>query len=85
MEKHVPSTFAEVVSMWPTAVDLAQDLGILEGTARAWRARNAIPPAYWQEIALAAEKRGFTDVTVELLAGIAARDAGRPAPEVTAA
>jgi len=82
-----PITFAEVVALWPSAADLARDLGVQEVTARAWKTRGAIPPAYWLEVEAAATARGISYVTVDLLAEIAARDGGRaePSPEGAAA
>ncbi len=75
----MPTTFAEVISLWVSAAELARDLKIQDLTARAWRQRDSIPAEYWPEIERAAERRGFGElVSVKLLAEIAARSAGRP-------
>lgn len=70
-----PKTFAEVVELWPTAVELANDLDVKEVTVRAWKARG-IPAEYWKAIESAAMKRGLS-ISVDSLSIIAARDAGR--------
>lgn len=69
-------TFADVIGKWPSAVALADDLGVKEVTARAWRARG-IPAEYWTGIVASAEKRGIEGITLEVLASIAAAQAGR--------
>jgi hypothetical protein len=80
-----PQTFAEVINKWPTAVDLAADVGVKEVTARAWKARG-IPAEYWAEVVAAAEKRNIKGVTLDLLATLAAEQAGRaPRPDMSAA
>lgn len=70
-------TFADLIGKWPNAVALADDLGVKEVTARAWKSRGAIPSEYWTGVVAAAEKRGLDFVTLDLLARIAARQAGR--------
>ena len=64
-------TFADVINLWPSAADLAEDLTILgvptkKVTARAWR-KNGIPGAYWDHVCKAAKRRGFRGVTRTLL------------------
>ena len=76
-EKPLPTTFAEVIELWPTAVDLANDIGQKEVTVRQWK-RRGIPAEYWTAIVQAAERRNFTQVTYEMLARLAAAAAGRP-------
>lgn len=62
-----PSSFAEVISLWPSTVEMARDLSVKEVTVRAWRARG-IPGSYWLPIAQKAAERGIANVTVERLA-----------------
>lgn len=79
-----PQTFADVINLWPSAVALAEDVGVKEVTARAWRARG-IPAEYWTGVVAAALVRGFEGVTLELLAELAAAQGGRAASEQEAA
>lgn len=69
-------TFAQLIEKWPTAVDLAKDLGVKDVTARAWKVRG-IPSEYWTGVIAAAAGRAIPGVTLELLADIAASQAGR--------
>lgn len=48
-----PTTFAEVIALWPSATDLAAILDVEAVTVRAWR-RRGIPARYWSAVALAA-------------------------------
>jgi hypothetical protein len=72
-------TFAALIDLWPTAVELAGDLGVKDVTARAWKARG-IPAEYWTGLVAAAARRQIQGVTLELLAEIAAAQAGRADP-----
>lgn len=69
-------TFAQLIEKWPTAVDLAKDLGVKDVTARAWKVRG-IPAEYWTGIVAAAAARDIEGVTIDVLADIAASQAGR--------
>ena len=66
-------TFADIINLWPTAEELARDLGVTGLVVRAWRNRESIPAEYWTAIAEAARKRKIRGVTLELFAGLAAR------------
>ena len=63
-------TFADVISLWPTAAEFAADLSISPVRARAWKNRNSIPSSMWNKVVESAQRRGF-DVTVALLADLA--------------
>jgi hypothetical protein len=67
-------TFSDVIGLWPSATELARDLGVKEVTARAWKARG-IPAQYWADLVSAANNRNLTGVTFERLAALAAREA----------
>lgn len=67
-----PDTFVAVIDLWPSAAELARDLGVKEVTARAWRSRG-IPAEYWRELVKAANDRGITGVTFDRLAALASR------------
>lgn len=69
-------TFADVISLWPTASAYADDIGILGVTARAWKARG-IPAEYWQKTVAAARERGLRGVSLTLLARLAAERGGQ--------
>lgn len=70
-------TIRDVIDRWESAEVLAGELGQKGVTVRAWRNRGAIPPRYWLNLVEAARRRGFPDVTLELLAQIHASPAGR--------
>ena len=48
-----PTSFAEVIALWPCANELAAVLDVEAVTVRAWRKRG-IPARYWAAVALAA-------------------------------
>lgn len=52
-----PASFADVIALWPTAVELAAALGVEAVTVRAWRVRG-IPAQYWLAVAEAARATG---------------------------
>lgn len=52
-----PRSFAEVISLWPSASDLAAVLDVEAVTVRAWR-RRGIPARYWAAVAEAARFSG---------------------------
>lgn len=79
------NTFSDIISLWPTAEELARDVGVTGLVVRAWRARGSIPSEYWVSVIGAAERRGIPNVTLELFARLAAVRRGRaPSAEVTA-
>src|SRR5690606_14396720 len=67
----LPASFAELISLWPTAADLAADLGEKYQTVAAWKQRNSIPPDRWGRVIAAAEKRGFINIDWEFLGRLA--------------
>jgi hypothetical protein len=73
-------TVAEVIAVWPTAAELARDLGVPYPTVAAWRQRGSIRPEYWHDIVRAAQRRGHPEITAELLVRIHARKPGRVRP-----
>ncbi len=66
-------TFSAVVNAWPSAAELARDLGISEIRTRAWRNREMIPAENWLAVVEAANRRGIEGVTLDLLAGLASQ------------
>ena len=70
-----PESFAAIINLWPSAEEMAADLGEKGVTVRQWRNRGSIPSDRWLAVAAAAANRGFSSVTLELLAGLAAKQA----------
>ena len=66
-------THTDMINLWPSLSDFADDLGIQYGTAKAMRRRGVIPSEYWLMATLAAEARSITGVTLEALASAVAR------------
>ncbi|MCH8197436.1 MAG: hypothetical protein IH904_05075 [Proteobacteria bacterium] len=71
--------FAEIIDSWPVPAvrTFAQDLGIREGTASAWKTRG-IPAHAWFAVVEAAKVRNIAGVTYEVLARLAARLKPKP-------
>jgi hypothetical protein len=65
-------TFGEVIDRWRSASELAREMGEQGVTVRQWRNRNNIPSEKWQRLIEVAASRGLHDVTLELLASLAA-------------
>lgn len=65
-------THSDLILLWPTIVTFAQDIGAEYEAAKGMRRRGAIPPGYWRNMVLAAQRRGLELVTYERLAEIAA-------------
>jgi hypothetical protein len=80
-EAETPSGFAALIDRWPSAAEFSRDINVSFDTVRGWRPRNSIPAGYWPDVIAAAQKRGFSDVTVELLTSfvIPRKNAGRAA------
>lgn len=66
-------SFRDIIGAWPTIAEFAVDLQVIYVTANAWNRRDMIPASYWQRVVRAAETREIPGVTVELMAGLAAR------------
>lgn len=67
------NTHAEILGLWPSLNDVANDVGARIVAVRKWRARNNIPAEYWLPLVQAAHRRNIRGVTLEILARIAAR------------
>lgn len=65
-------THSDVINLWPSLSDFADDLSLAYGTAKAMRRRDSIPAAHWPAIVKKAEDRGIAGVTLEALAGAVA-------------
>jgi hypothetical protein len=64
----------EILGAWPSLNSVAGDLGQRPGTVRMWKARDVIPPEFWEDLVAASIRRGIAGVTLELLARLAARN-----------
>lgn len=60
----------DILSLWPRDADVARDIGAPYQTVSAWRRRGTIPPSYWQKLLTAARRRGLSQLTTDVLAGI---------------
>lgn len=64
---------SEIISLWPSVGEFANDVGQKETTCRGWKLRDSIPAKYWQEIIVAAQNRKFNkNITFETLVKSAA-------------
>ena len=57
----------QIIALWPTADELAAEIGAEPATVRKWRVRRRIPSAFYLPIVAAAKQRGIEGVTAELL------------------
>lgn len=64
-------TFSTIIARWPTTKAYADEIGVAHVTARSWKRRNSIPAPYWAGTVDAAQKRGYQEVTLRVLAELA--------------
>lgn len=64
---------AAIIDRWPNVTVFAAEVGVGFLTANSWRSRGLRNAEHFPSIVRAAQARGFTDVTVELLVLIAER------------
>ena len=69
-----PSDFREVIGLWPSIQQLADELGENPWTVEKWRTRNRVPDRAWQRLVVAAKARRYP-VTADLLMNLAADSA----------
>lgn len=69
---HVDMIFVSLIERWGVA-ELAADLELPTKNVRRWVDSDSIPAEWFAAIGRAAEKRGFSDVTVTTLADLAER------------
>lgn len=82
---------AKLLRLWPTARDLADDLGCCTNAAKTMRQRGKIASAHWLRLVDGARRRGIAGVTLEVLAALVAaeraggdRPAARPGGDLAA-
>lgn len=68
-----------MIDRWPkpAIAQFADDVGLPYVTAQVMRYRNSISPCHWPEVVAAAQRRGFTDITHELLSELYAAQSSR--------
>lgn len=66
-------TFSGIIELWPSSVDLASKIGVEADAVRKWKARNSIPPEYWESLIVAASQAGHSEITADHLTAIAAK------------
>lgn len=59
--------FSDVINRWPSLTAFAADIRVGYVTAQVMRYRNSIAPSHWLDVVRAAERRGYHDVTLDLL------------------
>ena len=60
-------THKDIISLWPTITAFGRDIGVSQDTAGQMSKRNNIAPDHWFAVIDAAERRGFSGITLELL------------------
>lgn len=68
-----PSSFREVVSLWPSRQELASELGVHPEAVRKWSERNSIPAEWWLPILRTPRAEG-AGLTADAFAGFVARE-----------
>lgn len=72
-------TFTDVINLWPSLSEFADDIGVKYVTAQVMRYRGSIAPTHWSLVAEAAKRRGYHGVTIERLAKM--KMDGKPRPK----
>lgn len=72
-------SFSEIIGLWPTQVSLAEEIEASPDRVRKWATRNSIPGEWFAAMVVAANRRGWTWVTADLLAQIAAKSRAQSA------
>jgi hypothetical protein len=67
------TTYASIITRWPSFGTFAKDVGIPRKHAHAMYARDSIPPYYWLAVVKAADERGYNGITYELLVKLASK------------
>lgn len=63
------TTVRDIISKWPSASEMARDLGLRRaGHGAMMKMRGSIPPQHWPKLVEAAAQRGIEGVTFEVLA-----------------
>lgn len=65
-------TFSEIIDLWPSLSDFADDIGVTYGASKQMRRRNSIAPGYWDLLVKNAARRGIEGVSLDALSSAAA-------------
>lgn len=71
-------TFRDIIKLWPTLGDFAEDMGLKYVTAQVMYHRDSVHPRHWTRLVSAARRAGHCDVTYERLAIIAEQRHAQP-------
>ena len=63
--------FRDIIDLWPSRTDFANDIGVSVQSATNMRTRNSIPAKYWVMLCDRAKVRDLHGVTPALLAALA--------------
>jgi hypothetical protein len=74
------TNFSDVIARWNSVADFAGDIGVDRKHAHGMRLRRSIPPYYWPHVVKGALKRGYPEITHELLVTLG----GMPAKQARA-
>lgn len=67
----------QIIDRWGNRAAFAREVGVDYQVARQWCNRNSIPSEYWMDVVNAAQRRGFPDISLDLLATIKADERSR--------
>lgn len=77
-----PGSYREILRLWPTISEAAQDLDLPYERVSQWAKRDSIPPEYWTDLLRAAAARGFKFVSLPILVELAAEAKRREGDKV---
>ena len=65
-------SFAEIIRLWPSYAELADDCGVSYQTVASWHRRSSIPQIHWENVERSAKKRNIHAVSYSKLRSVAA-------------
>lgn len=71
-------SFRDVIELWPSIGEFAEDIGVKYVTGQLMKHRDSIDADHWVAVVEAAKRRGFKGVTYEALARIRAGEKPHP-------
>jgi hypothetical protein len=60
-------THTQIIDLWPSVGEFAEEMGVNHRTARSWKQRISIPSHYWARLISCALVKGFNSVTPDAL------------------
>lgn len=70
------TSFTDIIARWGSVSDFAGDIGVDPKHAHGMRRRRSIPPYYWTHVVNGAAKRGYREITHELLIKLGGKQPG---------